>query len=153
MRGTFGAFRRHTRIAVALIATTLVLSSADAGASSPRVNLPAEVLPLCGIVKNPSVRVSSTDGCVVRILLGANAQFKLSGNFRWGNPVSSSRDVVVRSITHNSIGVDGATLHAAKVGRATVQVTGVEACKVGVACPDLALLQRLNVIVVRSFTS
>jgi hypothetical protein len=79
--------------------------------------------------------------------------FKLSGHRRWGNPVSTSRDVVVTTISRNSIGVDGATVHGAKLGRAFVQVTGIEYCKVGVACPDLAMLWRLNVIVVKSFAT
>jgi hypothetical protein len=153
MRRTFGAFLRHVLLGVALVASTFALSNASAGASGIRVNEAASALPLCGVVKNPSVRVSSKNGCVVRVLLGANVRFRLGSGFRWGNPVSSSRDVVVRTISRDSIGVDGATLHAAKMGRATVQVTGIEYCKPDVACPDLALLWRLDVIVVKSISS
>jgi len=151
MRATIGAALRHTLTGVALVASTLAFSNGGAGASSARTSGPNETLPPCGVVKSPSVRVSSKDQCVVHILLGHNVRFKLSSNFRWGNPVSSSRDVVVTTISRNSVGVNAATLHAAAIGRATVQVTGVENCKVGVACPDLALLWRLDVIVVKSF--
>jgi hypothetical protein len=153
MKGTFGVVLRHALIGVTLVASTLVLSGANAGASSIRVNDTANALPLCGVVKSKSVRVSSESGCVVRVLLGANVRFKLGSGFRWGDPVSSSRDVVVTTVSRDSIGVDAATVHAAKLGRATVQVTGVEWCKAGVACPDLALLWRLDVIVVKSFAT
>jgi hypothetical protein len=45
------------------------------------------------------------------------------------------------------MGVDAITLHAAAVGRATIRTTGTVYCKPGVACPDLALLWTLKVIV------
>ena len=153
MKRTRRVVLRSALIGATLVASTVVLSGADAGASSIRVNDAANALPLCGVVKSKSVRVSSKNECVVRVLLGANVRFKLGSGFRWGNPVSTSRDVVVTTISRNSIGVDAATVHAAKLGRATVQVTGIESCKAGVACPDLALLWRLDVIVVKTFAS
>jgi hypothetical protein len=153
MRGTFAAVLRHILVGVTLVASTLVLSGVDAGASSIRVNDAANALPSCGVVKSKSVRVSSTNVCVVRVLLGANVRFTLGSGFRWGNPVSTSRDVVVTTISRDAKGVDAATVHAAKIGRAIVEVTGVEFCNAGVACPDLALLWRLDVIVVKSFAS
>jgi hypothetical protein len=152
MKRTFGTVLRHALIGTTLVASTLVLSGANATASSIKVNEAANALPLCGVVKSKSVRVSSKNECVVRVLLGANVRFVLGSGYRWGNPVSTSRDVVVTTISRNSIGVDGATVHAAKLGRATVQVTGVVWCKAGVACPDLALLWRLDVIVVKTFS-
>jgi hypothetical protein len=54
---------------------------------------------------------------------------------------------VVTNIAHGSMGVDAVTLHAAAVGRATIHTTGTVYCKPGVACPDLALLWSLRVIV------
>ena len=152
MQRTFGTVLRHALIGATLVASTLVLSGANASASSIKVNEAANALPLCGVVKNKSVRVSSKNECVVRVLLGANVRFVLGSGYRWGDPVSTSRDVVVTTVSRNSIGVDGATVHAAKLGRATVQVTGVVWCKAGVACPDLALLWRLDVIVVKTFS-
>jgi hypothetical protein len=152
MKRTFGTLLRHALIGATLVASTLVLSGANASASSIKVNEAANALPLCGVVKSKSVRVSSKNECVVRVLLGANVRFVLGSGYRWGDPVSTSRDVVVTTVSRNSIGVDGATVHAAKLGRATVQVTGVVWCKAGVACPDLALLWRLDVIVVRTFS-
>ena len=153
MKRTFGTVLRHALIGATLVASTLVLSGANASASSVKVNEAANALPLCGVVKSKSVRVSSKNECVVRVLLGANVRFVLGSGYRWGDPVSTSRDVVVTTVSRNSIGVDGATVHAAKLGRATVQVTGVVWCKAGVACPDLALLWRLDVIVVKTFAS
>jgi hypothetical protein len=152
MQRTFGTVLRHALIGATLVASTLVLSGANASASSVKVNEAANALPLCGVVKSKSVRVSSKNECVVRVLLGANVRFVLGSGYRWGDPVSTSRDVVVTTVSRNSIGVDGATVHAAKLGRATVQVTGVVWCKAGVACPDLALLWRLDVIVVKTFS-
>jgi hypothetical protein len=152
MQRTFGTVLRHALIGATLVASTLVLSGANASASSIKVNEAANALPLCGVVKSKSVRVSSKNECVVRVLLGANVRFVLGSGYRWGDPVSTSRDVVVTTVSRNSIGVDGATVHAAKLGRATVQVTGVVWCKAGVACPDLALLWRLDVIVVKTFS-
>jgi|HubBroStandDraft_6_1064221.scaffolds.fasta_scaffold812413_2 hypothetical protein len=152
MQRTFGTVLRHALIGATLVASTLVLSGANASASSVKVNEAANALPLCGVVKSKSVRVSSKNECVVRVLLGANVRFVLGSGYRWGDPVSTSRDVVVTTVSRNSIGVDGATVRAAKLGRATVQVTGVVWCKAGVACPDLALLWRLDVIVVKTFS-
>ena len=152
MKRTFGTLLRHALIGATLVASTLVLSGANASASSVKVNEAANALPLCGVVKSKSVRVSSKNECVVRVLLGANVRFVLGSGYRWGDPVSTSRDVVVTTVSRNSIGVDGATVRAAKLGRATVQVTGVVWCKAGVACPDLALLWRLDVIVVKTFS-
>ena len=152
MKRTFGTLLRHALIGATLVASTLVLSGTNASASSIKVNEAANALPLCGVVKSKSVRVSSKNECVVRVLLGANVRFVLGSGYRWGDPVSTSRDVVVTTVSRNSIGVDGATVRAAKLGRATVQVTGVVWCKAGVACPDLALLWRLDVIVVKTFS-
>jgi hypothetical protein len=153
MKGTCGAVLRHVLLGVVLTASTLIVSGSNAGAASITMNEVSSAKPLCGVVVNPSVRVSSKDTCVVHILLGANVRFKLGSGFRWGNPVSSSRAVVVTTMSRDSIGVDAATLHAAKIGSATVQATGIEYCKPDVACPDLALLWRLNVIVVKKLTS
>jgi hypothetical protein len=56
----------------------------------------------------------------------------------------------VTTISRNSITVTGATLHAAKIGHATIRATGTVYCKPGVACPDLALLWSLKVIVTKN---
>lgn len=74
-------------------------------------------------------------------------RIKLRSGFRWGYPVSNSRSVVVTLISLSSRGVNGATLHAASSGHATIHVTGTVYCKPGVMCPDLALLWSLKVVV------
>jgi hypothetical protein len=102
-------------------------------------------------VANPKVHVVSKGStCVISVSLGTNVRIKLRSGFRWGYPTSNSRAVVVTSISRDSIGVVGARLHAAALGRATIRTTGTVYCKPGVACPDLALLWSLRVIVTKS---
>ena len=67
--------------------------------------------------------------------------------------MSNSRAVVVTTISRDSIGVDAVTLHAAAIGRATIRTTGTVYCKPGVACPDLALLWTLRVIVTKAVST
>ena len=103
---------------------------------------------------NPAVHVVSKGSiCVISIRLGANVRVKLRSGFRWGYPVSNSRAVVVTTISRDSIGVDAVTLHAAAIGRATIRTTGTVYCKPGVACPDLALLWTLKVIVTKAVST
>jgi hypothetical protein len=61
--------------------------------------------------------------------------------------------VVVTTISRSSFGVNAVTLHAAAIGRATIRTTGTVYCKPGVACPDLALLWSLIVIVTKNVTT
>jgi hypothetical protein len=149
MRGTYGAFLRRPLIAAALLLTMLATPLSTAGATSVTTTTQAKSAPpICGVVANPAVHVVSKDSpCVVRVRLGTNVRIKLLSGFRWGYLASSSRDVVVTAISRSSIGVNGATLHAAAIGRATIRSAGTVYCKPGVACPDLAMLWILKVIV------
>jgi len=149
MKGTFGAFLRRPLI-VAVFVLSTVATSASAGATSDTAKA-ASVQSVCGVVVNPGVHVVSKGSpCVIRVKLGTNVRIKFRSGFRWGYPVSSSSVVVVTSITRTSIGVNAATLHAAKIGHATIRATGTVYCKPGVACPDLALLWSLKVIVTKN---
>jgi uncharacterized membrane protein YdfJ with MMPL/SSD domain len=148
MKGTFGAFLRRPLIVAALLLTTLSTSVASAGATSVTTTTQASAQSICGIVANPAVHVISKNSpCVIRVRVGTNIRIKLRSGFRWGYPASNSRAVVVTTISRSSIGVSAATLHAAKVGHATIRTAGTVYCKPGVACPDLALLWSLKVIV------
>jgi len=145
MKGTFGTHLRRALSAAALISSLFALTTTTAGATS--TTLPSS-FPLCGVVPNPAVHVvSGGSPCVIRVRIGTNVQIKFRTGFRWGDPASNSKTVVVTTISRYSIGVDAATLHAAAVGHATIRATGTVACRPGVACPALAVLWSLKVIV------
>lgn len=148
MKGTTGAALRRPLIIAVLALSMLATSVTGAGASSVTTTTVA-ARTQCGVMISPT---ASTTGCTITLRLGQSVRVKLRGGFRWGDPVSSSRDVIVSKVTRNSIGVDAMTLHAAAVGRATILVTGTVYCKPGVACPDLALLGRITVIVKKALT-
>jgi hypothetical protein len=146
MKGTFGAVVRHS-LAVAAVTSSLFAAGSIAGAASTTTTLPSKAS-ACGVVASPSVHFVSTESpCVIRVRVGTNVGIKLRSGFRWGYPVSNSRAVVVTTISRSSIGVTNFRLHAAAIGRATIHVTGTVYCKSGVACPELALLWTLKVIV------
>lgn len=147
MKGTTGAFLRRPLILATLVVSILLTSVTSAGATSETTTTLTRAQQ-CGVVANPAVHIVSTGSiCVISMRLGSNVRIKLRSGFRWGDPVSDSKAVVVTKIAHGSMGVDAVTLHAAKIGRATLRTTGTVYCKPGVACPDLALLWTLKVIV------
>jgi hypothetical protein len=134
-------------IIATLLASILVTTVSSVGATSYPTTTVANI-PTCGLVANPSVHiVSSGSICVISMRVGVNARIKMRSGFRWGHPVSNSKAVVVTKIARDTEGVDAVTLHAAAVGHATVRTTGTVYCRPGVACPDLALLWSLKVIV------
>jgi hypothetical protein len=148
MKGTTGAVLRRPLIIAVLVLTMFATTVSGAGASTVTTTTVASRSE-CGILTSPTI---TTTGCTITLRLGQSIRVKLAGGFRWGYPVSSSRDVVVSKVTRNSIGVDAMTLHAVVVGRATIHMTGTVYCKPGVACPDLALLGRITVIVKKAST-
>jgi hypothetical protein len=146
MNGTFGALVGRPLIVATLTLSFLATSVSTVGATS--FTTTTKWTPTCGVVANPSVHfVSKQSPCVIRVRRGTNVRIRLRSGFRWGYPISTSRAVVVNDISRDSIGVFAATLHAAATGRATIRTTGTVFCKPGVACPDLALLWSLEVIV------
>ncbi len=151
MKGTFGAFLRRPLIVAVFVLSTFATSASAGATSDSAKSEAASVQSVCGVVINSAVHVVSKNSpCVIRVKLGANVHIKLRSGFRWGYPVSNSPEVVVTSISRTSIGVNAATLHAAKIGHATIRATGTVYCKPGVACPDLALLWSLKVIVTKN---
>jgi hypothetical protein len=147
MRGNFGALLRRPLTVAVLLVSILASSASAAGATSVTTTTQAEsAQSVCGIVANPAVHVISKESpCVIRVRLGTNVRIKLRSGFRWGDPGSSSRAVVVTEISRTSVGVTAATLHAAVVGSAFIRATGTVYCKPGVACPELALLWILKI--------
>jgi hypothetical protein len=151
MKGTIGALLGRPLIIATLTLSILTTSVTSVGATTTTV---ASAQKTCGIVANPAVHVVSKGStCVISVHLGANVRIKLRSGFRWGYPASNSRAVVVTTISLSSMGVDAVTLHAAAIGRATIRTTGTVYCKTGVACPDLALLWSLEVIVTKNPSS
>jgi hypothetical protein len=147
MRGTTGAFLRRPLI-IATLALSIVLSTVSSAEATSYPTTTVPNLPTCGLVANPSVHiVSSGSICVIRMRVGVNARIEMRSGFRWGVPVSNSKAVVVTKIARDAEGVDAVTLHAAAIGHATIRTTGTVFCRPGVACPDLALLWSLKVIV------
>lgn len=147
MRGTLGAILRRPLIIATLMLSILATSVTNVGATTTTV---PSAQKMCGVVANPAVHVVSKGStCVISVPVGTNVRIKLRPGFRWGYPMSNSRAVVVTTISLDSFGVDAITIRAAAVGRATIRTTGTVYCKTGVACPDLALLWSLQVIVTK----
>jgi hypothetical protein len=147
MKGSVGAFLRRPVIVATLALSILMTTVSSAGATSVTTTTLTKAQS-CGVVASPSVRIVSTGSiCVISLHVGGNVRIKMRSGFRWGDPRSNSKAVKVTKITRGSMGVDGVTLHAVSVGHATIRTTGTVYCKPGVACPDLALLWSLRVIV------
>jgi hypothetical protein len=149
MKANHGALLRRSLVAATLSWALLSTSVATVGATTlhPKINAKT-ALANCGVVATRAIHfVADSSPCVIRVAIGTNVQIKFRSGFRWGYPVSNSRSVIVSVITRSSIGVTAATLHAASKGHALIRATGTVYCKPGVACPDLALLWSLKVVV------
>jgi hypothetical protein len=151
MKGTDGAFLRRPLIIATLVLSLAATTVTTVGATSVTTTTMSSAAKYCGVVANPSVRVVTKGSpCVIDLRLGAHVRIKFRSGFRWGYPVSDSRAVAVTAISRDSIGVVAVTLHAAALGQALLRTTGTIYCKPGRACPDLALLWSLKVIVTKS---
>jgi hypothetical protein len=155
MKERRSAFLVRLASLVAAVATTALLmpgvSSATTARSASNSHLAtAHATTTCGVVANAQMRITSQPRpCTVTIQVGARMSVSLERGFQWGNPQSSSRAVVVSAVTHPSGGGLVATIRATALGQATVTSTGTIICPPGQACPMLALLWSLRVIVVR----
>src|SRR5579863_1565398 len=119
MRGNLGIHLRRALSVAALLSSLLAMTTSTAGATS---TTEPSAFPVCGIVPNPAVHVvSSGSPCVIRVRVGTNVQIKFRTGFRWGDPASNSKAVIVTEISRYSISVDAATLHAAAVGHAMIR--------------------------------
>ena len=149
MKANHGALLRRSLIVTTVALSMFLASDTPVSATSvTTVPQPNVAVPICGVVLNPGVHIVSHGSiCVIRVARGSDVRIKMRSGFRWGNPVSNSSAVVVTSISRSSFGVNAVTLHAAATGHALIRDTGTILCPVGRACPDLALLWSLKVIV------
>jgi hypothetical protein len=155
MEGTLEAFRRCSVAVIVLSIAAVVLAPVtSAVAGSTTTTVAAKIPPTCGVVASSQVRVVTTDGlCTVRTHVGANVRIVLRSGWRWSPPLSSSPHVTVTKIFRSSIGPDGATLHAVSAGNATIHVEGTIYCAPGKACPELAMIWSLKVVVTKSLAT
>lgn len=147
MKGTPSTFLRRSLMVATVSIASLTMTGVSANGATTTTLASRNVV--CDVVLNPSVRIESKTTCVVRLRLGASARLELGSGYRWGYPLSTSKAVTLNSFTRTSVGVVAATMYAAEVGRASIQTTGTVYCKPGVACPDLALLWHITVVVTK----
>jgi hypothetical protein len=149
MKAHFGAFARRSLIVATLASSMFLTSDITASATSVTTfSLPNVAAPDCGVVLSPGVHVESAGStCVIRVAAGTNVRIKMRSGFHWGNPTSNSSAVIVTAISRSSFGVNAVTLHAATLGHAVIRDTGIILCPASRACPDLALVWSVKVIV------
>jgi hypothetical protein len=147
---SIGVLRWRPLLVVATVLLSLGAAMPAASASTTTTTAPSSTS-LCGVASSSEVRVVTTDTpCTVATHVGGSFEVLLRSGWRWGTPVSSSRSVIVSDVTKPSIGGASAVLTATAVGSATISVTGTIYCAKGKACPDLAMLWSLNVVVTKS---
>lgn len=102
---------------------------------------------VCGVSSGATWRVVSTSPCKLVAQVGSAVPLSLNSHYRWSAPTRSSTAVRVNATRLAPGGLIG-TIHAVRVGSATVSSAGVMVCPAGVMCPSLAILWRLHVEVV-----
>lgn len=137
------------RVAVlVLVASSVVLGDgvlALGDSSTSRISTTSS----CGLVHAGATRVlSSSAPCLVATLLGASFQATLPSGFRWSAVRSSTDALRVREPGPRAATGGRVSVVARLLGRATLTSTGTMVCAVGVACPALARLWSLRVLVV-----
>ncbi len=141
--------RRLLLAAVLAVASCLAAPIAVSGVAGSSTN-PATA---CGVASGSRWRITSTVApCQVVVVVGASVPIHLSTSFKWSAPRSTTGAVRVTSTRPAAGGLTG-TLHARRVGSASVTAAGVMVCAPGEVCPDLALLWRLKVTVVARLSS
>lgn len=139
----------------ALLVATVGLASFSfatpiASAATTSTTLATRATATCGVVPSTVVRVLSADSpCTVATHVSASFEILLKSGWRWGTPVSSSKSVIVSQLTKTSKGVTSAVLTATSQGVATITSTGTIYCAPDKACPGLAMLWTLHVIVTK----
>jgi hypothetical protein len=79
--------------------------------------------------------------------VGDVIHLRLDPGFIWGDPESSAKTVAVEGIVRSDGGGLLADVHAVSSGQAVVMTSGTVACTLGEACPQLARLWELDVVV------
>jgi hypothetical protein len=117
-------------------------SSASASATSSSLTV------ACGVVPGTQFRViSRTETCVITLAVRHSFSLSLSSGFRWSGLHASSPALVQSASSGPPNGGLTSLITAKKVGRVTLQAMGVMVCAPGVACPELARLWSLVVLV------
>lgn len=138
-----------TSALVALLVGPLALAPGAATSAATTTTVPAA----CGVAPGASWRIVSTSTpCRIEVAVGARVPFSLSRSFRWSAPRRSGRAVSVTSNAPAKRGLTG-TIHALRVGQARLTSAGVMVCAPGRACPALAMLWQLDVVVVAHLTT
>jgi hypothetical protein len=108
----------------------------------------------CAVVPQAQLRVISLSApCIVSVARNGVIKLSLSPGFRWSALHSSNRSVRVTSVVGPATGGLTAKATGVYVGRASLTATGVMVCPAGVACPALARLWSLVVLVRPSWAS
>ncbi len=133
-------------------AAALIVSSAfatrvpwaQAQSSSPRVSAPAG----CGLAAAGATRVlSSSTPCLLATVVGSSFQVSLAGGFHWSTVASSSSALKVSGPDPKTSAGGRVSIIAKRTGSATLTSTGTMVCAAGVACPALARLWSIDVLV------
>lgn len=143
--------RTIVRSVAAGLALGLILWSSPAlssSASSATSATSASLTAACGVVPGTQFRViSRTAPCVITLAVRHSFSLSLSSGFRWGVLHASSPALVESASSGPPSGGLTSLITTKKVGRVTLSATGVMVCAPGVACPALARLWSLVVLV------
>lgn len=140
------------RIAFALLVVLVVaLMNAPPALSAvrPRTQVTAsQARSACGLVATGQPRVlSANNPCIVVTAVNESFRVALPIGFRWGAMTSTSRVVRVTSGASPAAGGLKGTITGLRAGLATLHSAGTMVCPAGVACPALARLWSLVVVV------
>lgn len=134
-------------VAIAIVTSTLIVSGASAATSSTS-HSSARVASACSVVPASGVHVSRPGSpCVVTVAVGEQFHVSLDAGWRWSNPLVSTGVVRLGKVTRGPNGGLQTTVVALRLGRSTIAATGTIICKPGIACPALARLWSLRVVV------
>ena len=137
-----GTFSTAQQSGALPITSTTAPSSFDSGVAA------------CGIAESPQFRiVSQPSPCDVVTYVGARISIVLGSGFRWSAPTVGAGRVRVSGLVHAVSGGLSATVRALAVGQTTIRSVGGLVCPPGQACPALARLWSLNVIIVACFST
>ena len=121
------------------------------GASASATSAPPNLSAACGLATGTQYRaLVRTEPCVISLAVGDSFRLALDKSFRWGGLHASSGAVHESTASGPPSGGLSSIVTARSVGRVTLSATGVMVCAPGVACPALARLWVLQVVVTAS---
>ena len=130
------------------------ISSATQRPSGSMSLAQAHLTSTCGVRASATLRIiMQPEPCTLVVTLSSSFTIDLDPGFRWATPHSSSTSLKVTRVTRSSAQRVSATVTARALGRATLTSEGAIICPAGQACPALARLWVVKVVVVRSLSS